>query len=209
LKLKIASRGAKTALKQTLLGSFLPLALALSLTACTSSAPMDEFFIRGHFRIPTDTKLLYRFSNPGRPNIFGQRENLIVKATFEFTEEQLKKYMETCDVQNMWTKLPIADRPYVKLEETDRFHQADFKRFDSIKNGYYLCQTTTGWGLIEPRKYKKEFQWATLWYKGEPTDLPGQIAYFQCPPAEPLEDFALAVLDTDKRQLFVVLKQDY
>jgi len=161
----------------------------LCLSACTTSANIDEIWIRGHFRIPEGTKLLKRESNPEHGGTFG-RESLLVQAEFEFTEEQYKEFLQRQSVETTWNKLPIAETLYLQLDEIDRFRRVDFKRFDAIPNGYYVCETTSQKGIFSDKKEA-------------PT------TFFRFPMNNPDKDFILGVLDSDKKILYVILEQDY
>lgn len=145
---------------------------------------LDELFLRGQYNLAQDVKLSSCWSRPGKTSrIFG-RENLMIKATFQFTDKQFEEYLKR-GIEKNWERLPIADQIYVKLVDMDRFKEADLKRFDNIKFGYYRCETTGGHGIE----------------KGG-----ALLAY---PPKLPEMDFLLGVLDFDKKELHVVLKQDY
>jgi hypothetical protein len=159
------------------------------LTACTTSANIDEIWIRGHFRIPEGAKLLKRVSSPENGGAFG-RENLLVQAEFEFTEDQYKAFMQRQSVETTWSKLPIAETLYLQLEEIDRFRRVDFKKFDAIPNGYYVCETASQMGILSERKEA-------------PT------VFFRFPMNNPDKDYVLGVLDRDKKILYVILQQDY
>jgi hypothetical protein len=161
----------------------------LTLSACTSSANIDEIFIKGHFRIPDGTKLLYRISTPESAGLFG-RENLLVKAEYQFTDAQYDEFIQRAQVKEGWQPLPIAELLYLHLKEVDRFGQVDFKGFDRIKNGFYVCETTSRAGIFS-------------------NDPKVPTAFFRFPPATPDKDFVLGVLDSDKKILYVILKQDY
>lgn len=130
-----------------------------------------------------------RVSDPEHAGTFG-REGLLIQAEFEFTEEQLKDFSQRVQLETTWSKLPIAELLYLQLAEVDRFHKVDLKKFDSMKNGYYTCETTARMGLLSQPKT-------------------GQTTFFRYPPNTPDKDYALAVLDSDKKLLYVVLQQDY
>lgn len=161
----------------------------LSLSGCSGSANIDEIFMRGHFHIPEGTKLVSSYSSPTHP-IFG-RENLFATGEFQFNDEQYERFLARVKPETTWNKLPIAETLYLRIEETDRFRQSNLKRFDAVKNGYYVCETTSKIGIMSEGRQK----------------LP--VAFFAFPPATPDGDFVLGVLDCDKKTLSIILKQDY
>jgi hypothetical protein len=172
-----------------------PVTLAMltifGLSGCTQEYPADEFFLRGHLQIPTDVQMLSLFATPETISRLWGRQNLLIKAKFKFKDQkQFDDYLVREQVKQNWNLLPIPDKVYIRLEELDRFRQADLKQIDAMKDGYWLCETTAGRGFLK-----------------EPSQ--GQTVFSKYPPSEPDRDYLVAGVDAKNLELYVVIKQDY
>ncbi|GEM_PF-1537291 len=168
--------------------AFLPLLLVtIAVSGCTPEYTQDEFFIRGHLRIPTDVQMVSFFASPEEPSRFFGRENLIIRAKFKFKDQkQFDDFLFRVNVTQTWNVLPVPDRIYMRMEEIDRFHQADLKQIDGMKDGYFQCETSMGNGFMKP-----------------------STTFVKYPPQDPDKDFLIAAADTEALELYVALKQDY
>lgn len=168
--------------------TFLPVVmLIMVLSGCAEEYPADEFFIRGHLSIPTNVPMTAFFATPEKTSkIFG-RPDVLIKATFKFKDQQqFDEYWKRAQIAQKWNPMPIEDKLYMRMEQFDRFHKADLKSFDRIKDGYWLCETTAGYGFLIEKPM-----------------------FHPCPPNDVDKDFLLAGLDKQELALYVVLKQDY
>ncbi len=161
--------------------------LMVSLSSCSSSplSMLDAGDIRNHFSIPSSTKIESYWCKPPRSSMFG-RPNLTIRAHFKFTDEEFANYMKSVEVESKWAKMPLNNRYFITMSEIDRFHNCDLRNLENIKNGYFLMRTATGHGLLDPK-----------------------APVLLCPPASPDKDFEIAAVDTDRKDIWIMLKQDY
>lgn len=161
--------------------------LILGASGCSQEYIADEFFIRGHFSIPTSVQMTYFESSPEESSKLFGRENLLVKARFKFRDRQeFDNYMARAQIAKTWNVLPIYNKCYMSMSQLDRFQRANLKQFDSMKEGYWALETSSGTGFLSSRP-----------------------ALRRCPPSDLDQDFLIAVLDKTAMELFVVMKQDY
>lgn len=161
--------------------------VVMMLSGCAEDYPADEFFIRGHFGIPTNVPMTAFFAKPEKTSkIFG-RENIIIKATFKFKDQQqFDEYFERTKSARNWNPMPIEDKVYMRMVQFDRFDEANLKSLDQIKDGYWFCETTGGHGFL----------------------IEKPIVH-NCPPNDVDKDFLVAAMDKEALTMYVVLKQDY
>lgn len=167
---------------------FLPaVLLIMTISGCAQEYPADEFYIRGHLNIPTNVPMTEFSANPAQASKLFGRQNLLLKAKFKFKDQaQFDDYVNRAQVAQKWNTMPVDDKVYMRASQFDRFQQADLKRLDGIKDGYWMCETTAGYGFFVPK----------------PITHP-------CPPTDVDLDFLIAALDKESLELYFILKQDY
>ncbi len=146
---------------------------------------LDAGDIRNHFNIPSSTEIDSYWCKPPRTSVFG-RPNLTIRAHFKFKGDEFDKYMKSVEVETKWAKLPLNNRYFITMQEIDRFHHCELQNIENVKNGYFFMRSTAGQGLLDPKS-----------------------PVYICPPSSPDKDFEIGVIDTDRKELWVVLKQDY
>ena len=189
------------------------LSVLLVATSCFR-LPSDEKVLRRAFLIPDEVRLVNLKTPPRDNNWFG-REGLEITATFAFEPELFERYRREATDSGRWKPMPIEREMVLKMLGVDSYRKA-LERM----NEEYRQRGETKW----VRDVPSEDEVLALW---KPPRLPLDVEreLFRCltagnnlmyakkhecaDKAGDQNDFMLAVLDEDRRELRVKVHTSY
>ena len=188
------------------------LALFLTLYAC--SVPTDESLLRKEFNIPETAVLLSYKASPETSGWFG-REGLKIDIVFQFNETDFANYITEAEKSGSWRALPISQSFLMKIGSIARHKQGLIKSYELT--GKKLPKEGSIYNPTEQKLYEN-------FIKTLPLDV--KYGFYQCRTAgdnilfntktivqedltTDLNDFMLAILNTDNKTLSIKVSTTY
>ncbi len=184
---------------------------AFFVASCT--LPSDEEVLRRTFDIPSDVKLSEMDVSPKEAGWFG-REGLTIDARFQFTDKQFTEYSRNVETDPLWKPLPPSKAFLMRMLGVRRSVEG-LKRSYEMR-GEELPKEGSVYNPTAEQLYERGVKRLPLdvtdgWYQCKTAG--DNLMYSRKRPCDAkegdLNDYMLAVLDVEKKQLRIRAQTKY
>jgi hypothetical protein len=187
--------------------------LLLFTVASCSPRHSDESAIRDEFEIPSAAKVVSFKAQPEKPGWFG-REGLKIVITFQLSDSSFGEYAARANASGKWRPIPITENFLRRMAaiETARRLKIDAYRMrvetpapeGSVYNPTDAQMLKTFIESLPPQPANGLFQ-----IRRAGTDIMRAPKSVYEEPDQDLNDFMLAMLDTDRKQVIIKVSTSY
>lgn len=181
--------------------------------ACCSTQHSDELALRNEFEIPRGAAVTSYETHPKEPGWFG-REGLKVDIVFQLNDDDFRHYATKSSTVTQWRPLPIPEeflRRMAAIETTKRSLVESYERRGEAPPAEGSVYNPTEQQMLDrflkslpPQPSHGLFQIRTA---GDNIMHAPKSLYDK--PDRDLNDFMLAMLDTDRKQIIIKVSTGY
>jgi hypothetical protein len=186
--------------------------LLMTVTSC-SQPDSDESALRDEFEIPSAARVVSFKVQPEKPGWFG-REGLKIDIAFQLSDANFREYAARATASGKWRSLPISEiflRRMAAIETAKRLRIDSYRMSGETPAPEGSVYNPTDAQMLKIFVESLPFQPANGLFqiRRAGTDIMRAPKSVYEEPDQDLNDFMLAMLDTDRKQIIIKVSTSY